>query len=292
MSEKKRLWRACLLSAIMLIGLLTGCGSPSPAAAQATETAAPAAQATDGFTVKLLSTGKSDCAILYMDGLVIVNDTADADDANTIISALKADDVSRIDYMILSHYDKDHIGSAAALLEGFAVGTVLRQAHTEESAEYEALVAAEKKRGVPVVILKEDYTIETANGFVTVDPPNTDYGDDNNNSAVTTVSYREHRLLFLGDAKKKRIEEYLDTAQGGCDFVKLPHHGDWNKALESLLRRSAPRWAAATVLSSEDVAPELAAQLKELGAALLCTSDGTVRIQWNGEALAVEQLSK
>ena len=274
-------WCVRLLTAIMLIGLLTGCGSPSPAASQATETAAPAAQAADGFSVKLLSTGKSDCAIIYMDGLVIVNDTADADDADAIASALKADGVSRIDYMILSHYDKDHIGSA-----------VLRPAHTEESAEYDALVAAEKKRGVPVVILKEDYTIETANGFVAVDPPDTDYGDDNNNSAVATVSYREHRLLFLGDAKKKRIEEYLDTAQGGCDFVKLPHHGDWNKALESLLRRSAPRWAAATVLSSEDVAPELAAQLEELGAALLCTSGGTVCIRWNGEALAVEQLPK
>ena len=42
--------------------------------------------------------------------------------------------------MILSHYNKDHIGSAATLLEGFAVGTVLRPAHTEESAEYEAIL--------------------------------------------------------------------------------------------------------------------------------------------------------
>ena len=103
-----------LLYVILMTALLAGCARP-----------APVPQPEDGFSAELLSTGKSDCAIIRMDGLVIVNDTADSDDADAISSELETDGVTRIDYLILSHYDKDHIGSAAALIDGFEVGTVL-----------------------------------------------------------------------------------------------------------------------------------------------------------------------
>ena len=281
---------ACLLLALLGLCLLSGCRSSPAPAAQNTETAgASAAQSGSDFSVNLLSTGKSDCAIIHMDGLVIVNDTADSDDYGAISAALKNGGTTRIDYLILSHYDKDHIGSAAALIHGFEVGMILRPDYEKQSPEYNALVVAEKARNVPVEVLREDYRIETSNGTITVDPPKEDYGDDNNNSLITTVSYRGHNLLFLGDAEKKRLDAFLDAAEDIYDFMKLPHHGDINKKLDSLLRRTTPRWAAETVASAEDVAPELVKRLKTLGTTLYCTADGSVFISWDGSALAVTQ---
>ena len=90
-----------------------------------------------------------------------------------------------------------------------------------------------------------------------MDPPDGDYGDDNNNSMLTTVTYKGRRALFAGDARKKRMEEFLRTAPGDIDFIKLPHHGDGNKALYSLLRGCAPRWAVATVSEAEVLEPVL-----------------------------------
>ena len=279
------------IALLLLAGLFTGCGAEKETL---TPTASPAAEETeapvrDGFSAELLSTGKSDCAIIYMDGLVILSDTAEENDYDSISKKLKADGVSRIDYIILSHYDKDHIGSAAPLIRSFEVGTVLRPDYVEESGEYYALIKAEDAAGTETVILRENYTIRTEYGLITVDPPDEDYGDDNNNSALTTVTYRGHSLLFLGDARKKRMEEFLRSVPENCDFIKLPHHGDGNKALYSLLRSCTPIWAAATVSGEETMEPELVELLEKLGVVLYRTSDGPVRVFWDTDRLSAEQ---
>ena len=283
--------RFTLIAALLAIVLLSGCGAEKAAA---TPTAVPETQsapesARPEFAVELLSTGKSDCAIIYMDGLVILSDTADEDDFPAIAGKLKADGVQRIDYIILSHYDKDHIGAAASLIRSFEVGTVIRPNHVEESGEYYALTKAETAAGTPVVLLRENYYIQTANGSVAVDPADMDYGDDNNNTAVTRITYRGHDLLFLGDARKKRIEELLRSGADHCDFIKLPHHGDGNKALFTLLRLSEPTWAAETVSEKESVEPELLELLDKLGVTLYLTSEGPVHILWDGAALTASQ---
>lgn len=285
-----------ILAGLLLFAVLAGCGASKGAPAPTTApepsitTETPAA---DELTVVLLSTGKSDCSIFYIDGLVILCDTADADDYPQIAAELKARGVSRIDYILLSHYDKDHIGSAAQLIRNFTVGVVVRPDHVEESGEYYALMKALSASGTEDLILKNgNYCIRTANGIVTVDPPDEDYGDDNNNSVLVSVSYRGRNLLFMGDARKKRIEEFLRTAPDSFDFIKLPHHGDGNKALYSLLRQSSTRWAAETVSEAESVEPELITLLDKLGITLFLTSDGPVRITWSGETLTAEQTAR
>lgn len=103
------------------------------------------------------------------------------------------------------------------------------------------------------------------------------------------MTYQGHRLLFLGDAKKKRLEELLPLLEGSVDFIKLPHHGDRNKALEALIRQACPRWAAETLSSQDDVAPKLVELLQALNVQLYSTADGPVRITWNGETLDAVQ---
>ena len=122
-----------------------------------------------------------------------------------------------------------------------------------------------------------------------MDPPDGDYGDDNNNSMLTTVTYKGRRALFAGDARKKRMEEFLRTAPGDIDFIKLPHHGDGNKALYSLLRGCAPKWAVATVSEAEVLEPELTELLDNLNVTLYRTCEGPVSVVWEGEGFSVRQ---
>ena len=91
-------WLAALLVLCALLSLCA-CGAAAPE--------------TDGgtFSLDILDTGKSDCIIVCMDGVTVVNDAADEDDFDSICAALERRGVQRIDYLVLSHYDKDHIGS-------------------------------------------------------------------------------------------------------------------------------------------------------------------------------------
>ena len=107
--------KRCLAALLALCALLSlcACGAAAPE--------------TDGgtFSLDILDTGKSDCIIVCMDGVTVVNDAADEDDFDSICAALERRGVQRIDYLVLSHYDKDHIGSAAALVRAYPVGQIL-----------------------------------------------------------------------------------------------------------------------------------------------------------------------
>lgn len=268
-----------IAAAITLAALLAGCGAPQ------TKPETPEG----GLTVDFLSTGKSDCAVICMDDLVILSDTADADDYGAIAALLTERGIDRIDYIILSHYDKDHIGAAGALIRNFTVGAVLRPDYVEDSDEFEDMESAVASSGTRDLILTGDYSIESENGSVLVDPPDKNYGDDNNNSMLTTVTYKGRRLLFLADARKKRLEEFLSSAERGYDLIKLPHHGDSNKPLLRLLRETRPAWAVEMLSRQETVEPELLQLLAELDIPLLCTFDGPIRAVWTENGLQVTQ---
>ena len=113
-------WLAALLALCALLSLCA-CGAAAPE--------------TDGgtFSLDILDTGKSDCIIVCMDGVTVVNDAADEDDFDSICAALERRGVERIDYLVLSHYDKDHIGSAAALVRAYPVGQILGPDYEENS---------------------------------------------------------------------------------------------------------------------------------------------------------------
>ena len=265
-----------LILTALLLTLTGGCGAGE-------EKQLPA------FAVEFLSTGKSDCAVIFMDGLVILSDTADTDDAAAITALLRDRGAEKIDCIIISHYDKDHIGAAGPLLRSFPVGRLLRPDYVEDSDEYEDMMAALRETGTEDVVVTENLVIETENGSITVDPPDKDYGDDNNNSMLTTLIYRGRSILFMGDARKKRVEEFLSAARSSYDLIKLPHHGDSCKPLLRLVEDTRPAWAVETVSAKEAVEDDLLGKLAETGTKLFLTLDGAVHVTWADSGFAVKQ---
>ena len=280
----KKAWPAALLLAAALA--LGGCGA---AAEEPAKDLAPETPALPAFSIDCLSTGKSDCALIRMDGLTILSDTAETDDYDRICALLEEYGVRKIDYIVISHYDKDHIGSAAGLILTYEVGAVLGPDRHEGSDEYSALRQAVKARDTKWVTLTEDFSVSTENGTLTVDPPDVDYGDDNNDSLIVTVTWRGENFLFTGDAKKLRLEEFENVALGSYRFVKLPHHGDSCKPLLRLIRRTEPLWAVEMLSPFEQVEEPLLEALQETNTKLYLTRDGDVRVVWDGAAFTISQ---
>ena len=276
--------------ALLLVALcLCGCG------AAAAEPERAEAGTGEVFGVELLSTGKSDCALLRMDGLTILSDAADRDDLPAILSLLKERGVEKLYYLVISHFDKDHIGAAAGVLDNVAVGEIVSPDYKENSEEYFALTRAAAEHGVTWTRLREERLIQTENGSLLLDPPDLDYGEDNDNSLILVLTFMEQRLVFLGDAEKQRMKEFRAYAEktGLYDlpwvFVKLPHHGDSCKALLQVLRSARPAWAAETVSVFESVEEPLLAALSEIGTELFLTREGGVRLRWDGENITAAQ---
>lgn len=239
------------------------------------------------FYMEFLDTGKSDCIIIRQDGLSMLCDCADKDDGGYITERLNELNISALDYLIITHFDKDHIGSAAFIIESFDVRNVIMPSYGEDSDEYFEMMSAISMSDAKTVVLTDDTAFESKNGKITVNAPRKEYDDDNNNSLIVSIEYENKNILLTGDAKKDRLNEFLSENSTIYDIIKLPHHGDYNKKLAELLMRSEPEFCVITCDAGKSTVEE-----KTVNAAgkyakeLLYTSDGRISFTYkNGEII-------
>ncbi len=257
---------ALLILFLAIIIPLTGCDHPeqdnnSAVARAAVLTADPE----HSFLLDILSTGKSDCLLFRADGHTVLIDTADTDDVTVILSHLYRLGITRLDYLILTHFDNDHVGGAAGIVSAIPVGEILAPNYIRRSSACLALEDAIQEKGVPLTRMAEGRTLVLGEATLQIDTTSlfgsdilsseSDGGDDideNNFSLVTYLTYGSFSALLLGDAQKARLEEYAAAHPTlTADFVKLPHHGTYTKALRRLLESTHPRCTAVCVDSPE-----------------------------------------
>ena len=98
--------------------------------------------------VYCFSAGKADAMLLYTDNSAVLIDTGRKGFGKEILAYLEAEGISSLDKMIITHFDKDHVGGAAKLLHNIPIGEVLQSNYPKESEEYESgIVAQEMLRG-------------------------------------------------------------------------------------------------------------------------------------------------
>lgn len=99
-------------------------GSTPTGVPNASSTAS-AAPALSPLTVVILKVGKADAIILQTDDKVMLIDTGETDDGEEIVHFLKSRGITSIECMIITHYDKDHVGGACEALGAFNVKRIL-----------------------------------------------------------------------------------------------------------------------------------------------------------------------
>ena len=95
---------------------------------------------------EFLQTGESDSILIRMDSTVILVDTADSDEYAVLKAKLAEHEITTIDYLIITHFDNDHIGSAAGIIKDFAVKNVYAPDYVRDSGLYRSMMAAIESR--------------------------------------------------------------------------------------------------------------------------------------------------
>ena len=241
---------------------------------------------TGDLTGVFMNVGKADAILLYTADTTVLIDTGYADSFSTVEKVLKREGKRRIDYLILTHYDKDHIGGAPAVLDRFEVGEVLLPDFTADSDAYLALTDALARTSATVTRLRDARTLPLADGCAARVLPTrlTEVTDENNTSLITEVTYDGFGLLLLGDALKDRVEEYAAAMRGTYQVVKTPHHGDYFKALKKLLGKAGAKHAIACADGSErEVEEKYESMCLELGITSFRTDAGEIRLIFSRE---------
>ena len=248
------------------------------------------------MTCTFLKVGKADAMVVQSGGQTMVIDTGEEDDGQELVDFLRKKNVAMIDILIITHYDKDHVGGADTLISELPVVRVLLPAYQGSNTEYTDFMSALKNARIEPEYVEETLAFPLGEAVVTVEPPNSwdipegavEY--DNNLSLLTTVTHGTNRLCFAGDIEKERIRELIsDGTLQECVFLKMPHHGIYNTASEDLIKALHPRYA---VVCSSDKHPAETALLelaKKYGVDVLETRFGNITLISDGQHVDLHQ---
>lgn len=240
------------------------------------------------LTVTFFDVGKADSIVLTSAASTVVIDCGEKGDGKDIVSYLSDRDITTVDYLIITHYDKDHVGGAAKVINNLDVKNVLAPDYDEQSEEMDKYRKALNDNNIVPTLLTDDISFTLDGIDYTVDAPNkTFYGEDNDNdfSLVTKVVHGGNTLLFTGDAMEQRLSEIMDI--GHCTLLKVPYHGRKLDNIDDFISAVSPE-CAIVCTSQEEFSGSVQKLLKNNNIVCYATCfNGTVTAVSDGNHISV-----
>ena len=169
---------------------------------------------------------------------------------NTLLPYILDKGYNKIDLMIISHFDSDHVGGLLTILEEIKVEKILIAKQEEQSENYKRFLNIVKEKNIPVIIGKEGDKINIEKDlYLDILFPESEQIEENvinNNSLVFNMHYNNFSMLFTGDIEEiaeKRIIEITNKSRLKADIIKIPHHGSKTSSTRELLERVLPKIA-------------------------------------------------
>ena len=240
------------------------------------------------FKTTILSTGKSDCILVEIGNKVIMIDTGEDKNGKQIVDRLKG--INTLDYLILTHLDKDHIGGVDSVLSSVKVKNIIQANYKKDSKQYDEYIDSLKKADIEPVLLKDNMNIVINSAEINIHPASkSKYESSNDYSIITNISYGAYKFLFAGDAEEERLSEFINGNTLKYDFVKMPHHGRYDKLTETFLESISPQYAVITCSEKKEPEEGVLKILERLNIKTFLTSNGEVVINSDGKTLSVNQ---
>lgn len=203
----------------------------------------------------------------------------------------------RIDVVVATHPDADHIGGLIPVLERFEVDAVMFSGVAKETLESDALYAQVTQKNIQRIEARRGQDIQLGDGVVlSILFPDRDVSgvEANDGSIVTRLTYGGHSFLFTGDAPQS-IERYITTLDESTlksTVLKVGHHGSHTSTDEVFLGYVDPEYAILSRGCNNSYGhphEEIVRLLQEQGGAIYDTcEDGDVVFTSDGEALNVK----
>lgn len=229
-----------LLSSILAVSPLCSCsGKQEPVSSKE-------------LKVTFFDVKKADAMVIESENSTVVIDCGEKGDGKKIANHLKESGRTKIDYLIITHFDRDHVGGAAKVVNSFEIDNVLIPDYHSPIDEYDKFCKVAEERNLELTRLKENVSFTLDDVDFTVYPSKKDfYGEDDENdfSLVTKAVHHQNTLLFTGDAMEQRLDEIMDI--GECTLLKVPYHGRKLDNITDFLDAVKPKCAVVCTASNE-----------------------------------------
>lgn len=206
--------------------------------------------------VTFLDVGQGDCAFVeFPDGRRMLVDGGSATKSEVgryvIVPFLRCSGVNRLDAVVVTHYDADHINALSDVLRDIRTRLVIVRSgpSAPETAEAQRLLSLAQTREIPIRTTQagEDLPLSAKTESRVLNPPRE--GDlsafsENDLSVVLRLDYRGASVLLCGDIEAKVERRILrEGLPVHSEVLKVPHHGSNSSSLEEFIKSVGPEVA-------------------------------------------------
>jgi len=245
--------------------------------------------------VHYIDVGQGDATLVKCGGNAMLIDAGGNSKGTAVQKYLMDQGVNRLDYVIATHPDEDHIGGLDVILYKFDVNLVMLPDYEKDTKTYREMIQVIKDKRYHSIQPEVGETYSLGNAQFTIIAPNEAYSDANNNSIGIILQNGSNRFYLSGDAEESSINDILQNSIDiRANVYKVAHHGSAKATTPELLQTISPDYAVLSCGEDnsyghphQEVLAELAAEGVEvfrtdIQGSIVAVSDGE-RIEWKFE---------
>lgn len=193
------------------------------------------------FEVVMFEVGEADCHLIkypYNKNTILIDTSKNEYKIkNEVIPYLKSIGIKKIDYLIITHGDLDHIGGSITLINNFQVKNVILNKGTFTDLEKELIKNLNKKK-IPYQININKINLSNHTIYLL---NNTKYNNENDNSIITYFTYQKYKFLYMGDASITTEDNLLENYNlNNISILKVGHHGSNTSSSKDFISQINP----------------------------------------------------
>ena len=210
----------------------TGSGTPSATA-----------QTSTNVTIKFIDVGQGEAIFIALPEKTMLIDAGPTGSAPKIAQVLQELGRDKIDYLVATHPDEDHIGGMADVISSTQIGTIYAPNKTNNTATYRKFLTAIQNNNLQITLAEAGTIIDQTDAYkleILWPTKDANFPDTNDYSIIIKLTVGAKTFLFTGDAPTSAI---LQSNPGHIDVLKLSHHGSRTGTTEQLVRKLSPTYA-------------------------------------------------
>lgn len=181
--------------------------------------------------------------IISPDGKSMLIDAGEEEYSRNVIRELKKSNLKKIDYIIGTHYDSDHIGGIDKVTKKFDVGEVLLPDDKKNTDELMEIFQVCNEKNIAIKKVSSGDVINLGKKTkIYILSPGKIYDEANQNSIVFLMNNDSKYYMFTGDADSEIENEIMIQYKlPRCEFLKVGHHGSKTSSCDKFISEISPK---------------------------------------------------
>jgi competence protein ComEC len=200
----------------------------------------------ESVSVHFIDVGQGDSIFIDTPGLDVLIDGGTRSAGDTVVEYMENLSITKIDLMVATHMDADHIGGLIKVLSStIQVDEVLVNNQPHTSATYDDFMAFNSNHTFTTAERGTMYTLTQTVNLTVLNPVHPlEFTTQNENSIVTRLQIGESSFLLMGDAEENTETSILQSGLTvDSDVLKIGHHGSNSSTTDTFLTAVSPSTA-------------------------------------------------